>query len=922
MTANKEQDLPLLGREAARETLDELVAGVRQSHGGGLVIRGEPGTGKTALLGHAARRADGLRVIRTAGTASEAGLGYAALHQVCGPLTGLLGRLAAPQRAALENAFGVEAGPPAGRYLVGLGVLGLLTAAAAEQPLICLVDDAQWLDEASRQALSFAARRLAGQAAVIAFAVREPASGLDGLLETVLGGLRDSDARALLATAVRGQLDERVLDQIVAEAGGNPRVLLTLRDQSPGELAGGFRLPPPLPEALPGSTGADLSWQVAALPRPARLLLLTAAADPTGDLALLWRAAGHLGITSEAALPAAEAGLIAFSSRVTFPGPAVRAAVYHHAPLRDRRAAHQALAWATDPAADPDRRAWHRSQGPGDPDEDLAAELERAAPRARARGGVGAEAAFLERAAMLTPDAGRRADRSLAAAAALLQAGESDAVTRLLAGAELGSGLDSGSADGDRHARAQILRARLAVAQRRGGDTPRLLLDAARRLDRADPAPVRAAHLDAIRAAMLAGGMAASGATLTEIARAAGEAPAAWAPGAADLLLDGLASYLGGRAGSGGPAVRQAVDWFGREAGLDDLRWLPLAATAALTQWDEVAWHGVSARFLGLARETGALGDLTLALNTAACGCLLGGDLDTAGSLTGEAATAGVRVAPSGALGLAALRGHQEPARTLIAAAGQESVARGEGLGAAAAQWAAAVLHNGLGQYGTALTAAEDAVRYAGHCLLSGWSAAELTEAAARSGQPGRAADAVHCLTRVAEAAGGDWARGIQARSLALVTSGAAAEGRYQAAIAHLGRTRARVDLARAHLLYGEWLRRENRRVDAREQLHQAHRLLSAMGAEAFAERARRELLATGETVRRRTVETDRDLTAQERQIALRAREGQTNTEIGTELFLSPRTVEWHLRKVFAKLGITSRRQLQRALGDSAVPCG
>jgi DNA-binding CsgD family transcriptional regulator len=454
---------------------------------------------------------------------------------------------------------------------------------------------------------------------------------------------------------------------------------------------------------------------------------------------------------------------------------------------------------------------------------------------------------------------------------------------------------------------------------------PRLLLEAARRLDRADAAQVRAAHLDAIRAAVLAGGLAASGGTVAEVARAAWEAPTAGQPGPADLLLDGLASCLGGRGGAGGPAVRQAVDWFSRQAGPDDLRWLPLASIAALTQWDEVTWQALSGRFVRLARDTGALGDLALALNIAACGHLLDGDLDAAGSRTAEAAAVGgpaaSRIPPYGALGLAALRGHPEPARVLIEEARRDAVARGEGLGAAAAQWAAAVLHNGLGQYGTALTAAADAIRYAGHCLLGCWGAAELTEAAARSGQPGQAADAVHCVSRAAAAAGSDWARGIQARSLALVTGDASAEGRYQAAIMHLGRSRARVDLARAHLLYGEWLRRENRRVDAREQLRRAYRMLSAMGADAFAERARRELLASGETLRR-TAETDRDLTAQERQIALRARDGQTNTEIGTELFLSPRTVEWHLRKVFAKLGITSRRQLRHALRDSAVPCG
>jgi DNA-binding CsgD family transcriptional regulator len=499
----------------------------------------------------------------------------------------------------------------------------------------------------------------------------------------------------------------------------------------------------------------------------------------------------------------------------------------------------------------------------------------------------------------------------------MLQAGESSAVTRLLAVAEPGVPGDHQRAGAD------LVRARLAATQNRGADVPRLLVDAAKRLDRADSAQVRGAYLDAIRAAASAAGLAAPCGTVTDVARAARTAPGAPVPGPADLLLDGLAAYLTGEQAAGAPVLREALAGFSHRMAAGDLRWLPLACTCALTLWDDSAADTLCGRFLQLARDQGAVGDLPLALNFLACRRLLSGDLDAAQSLAAEAqataAATGTSYSPYGALGLAALRGPRDAALALIDSAGQDAALRGEGLGAAAAGWAAAVLHNGLGQYATALAAAQDAVRYAGSPVLASWPAAELVEAAVRTGQPALAGGPMSLLSEAAGAAGTDWALGVRARSLALLSDGEPAEDLYRAAIGHLGRSRARVGLARAHLLYGEWLRRENRRVDAREQLRRAHGLLSAMGAEGFAERARRELLATGETVRRRTVETDRDLTAQEYQIAVRARDGQTNTEIGAELFLSPRTVEWHLRKVFTKLGVASRRQLQHVLHGTAV---
>jgi DNA-binding CsgD family transcriptional regulator/energy-coupling factor transporter ATP-binding protein EcfA2 len=919
MIANMEYRPRLYGRQAECERLAGLVDEVRHGQGAVLVVHGEPGCGKTALLDHAAGLAADLRLIRAAGAESETGLAYAGLCQLGGPLLALLGRLPDPQRVALEIVFGIRKGTAPDRFLLGLGILGLLTEAAAGGPLVCVIDDAHWLDRPSQQALAFAARRLRSESVLMIFAARQPGTDLAGLPDVALGGLPDVDARDLLASVVRWPLDERVREQIVAETGGHPRALAELPlALPPVQLAGGFGLPDTPHGRLPGR----LSARIGDLPASTRLLLLVAAADPTGDPVLVLHAAGSLGIAAEAGYPAAEAGLVAFGTRVVFPDPGVRSAVYQSATPGDRRTAHRALAQATRQRSDQDRRAWHRAGAATGFDEEVAAELEEAAEQAQARGGLPACAAFLERAVVLTPDPRRRSRRALAAATAMLQAGEPDGAAKLIDVAE------GGIPGGQWQARADLVRARLAFTQHRSAQVPRLLLDAARRLGRSDATQVRAAYLDAIRAVTFAGGLAAPGGTVTDVARAARRAPDANPAGPADLLLDGLTACLSGEYAAGGANLRQALSGFSRGlTSAEQLRWLPIACTAALHIGDDRAWHGLSSRYVQLAQEAGAIGELPLALDSLACAHLLGGELQIAQALTAQARavaeTMGNWPSPYGALGLAAVRGHRDLAVEMIDRAASDAALREEGLGVAAAKWAAAMLHNGLGQYDEALSAAEDAVVYAGPSPVAGWPAAELIEAAARAGEPARAAGAMGRLSHAANAAGTGWALGIRARSLALLSGGEAAEDLYQAAIGHLGRSRARVDLARAHLLFGEWLRRENRRVDAREQLQRAHGMLRAIGADGFAERARRELLATGQTVRKRTPDTDRNLTAQEMQIAARARDGQTNTEIGAELFLSPRTVEWHLRKVFAKLGITSRRQLRHALpGAVAVPCG
>ena len=905
----------LFGRLSECEVLDGLLVQVRVGGSAAMVLHGEAGVGKTALLDYVVAAAGDLRVVRVAGVESEMELPFAALHQMCAPVLDCLGRLPDPQRDALGIAFGLRTGRAPDRFLIGLAVLSLLAEAAADRPLVCVIDDAQWLDRASEQVLAFAARRLLAESVLMILATREPGGDLHGLPELAVEGLRDACALELLASAVRWPLDERVAEQIVADTRGNPLALLELPSgMSPGQLAGGFGLPQAL--SVAGRIEESFLQRVEALPAAARLLLIITAADPSGDAALVWRAAGRLGITAAAAIPAAAAGLAEIGSRVRFRHPLVRSAAYRAAPLAERQDVHRALADVTDPVTDPDRRAWHRAQAAAGPDEDVAAELERAAGRAQARGGLAAAAAFLERAAGLTLDPVQRAGRALAAAAAAVQAGAFGTTLGLLGMAE------AGPLDEPQRARADLVRAQLAFVSNRGSDASPLLLAAARRLERIDISLARATYLDTINAAMFAGHLAGPGAGVVEVSRAAQSAPPAQGPPRPhDLLLDGLAANFSEGYRAGLPLLQQALARYGHQMPAEEeLRWLWLACIAALHVWDDGKWDVLSKRHVELARQVGALGELPLALSSRVYLLLFAGELAAAASLTEEVQAAteatGSNLAPYGALGVAVLRGQETEASALIRATGQDVALRGEGIGVTLTKWANAVLYNSLGRYDRALTAAEHGSQDPDELGLAAWSMVELIEAAARTEQPGRAADPLRFLTEITCAAGTDWALGIQARSRALLTDGDSAEQQYLEAIERLGRTHIRMELARAQLVYGEWLRRENRRVHARAQLRSAHEMFVSMRADGFAERARRELLATGETVRKRTVDTRDELTPQERQVAWRARDGYTNSEIGAELFLSPRTVEWHLRRVFTKLGISSRRQLRAALPD------
>jgi DNA-binding CsgD family transcriptional regulator len=897
----------LLDRHAERDLVDGLLAVVRDGRSSVLVVHGAPGIGKSALLDYAIDSASGFRVVRAEGVESEIELPFAALQQLCAPMLDRLERLPGPQRDALRVAFGLSAGHPPDRFLVALAVLSLLSEVAEERPLLVVVDDAQWLDQASARSLAFVARRLLAEPVALMFATRELGQDLTGLPDLVVGGLADGDARALLASATHARLDHGVEERILMEAGGNPLALLELpRGSTTSGLLGGLCFSVSVPLRIEEA----FRRRLATLPADTRQLLAVAAAEPVGDPVLVWRAAEWLGIGTEAAEAAEAEGLLTFGARVAFRHPVVRSVVYVSASLPARRAAHRALAHVTDPRLDPDRRAWHRAQATPGPDEEIAAELERCAGRARARGGVSAAAAFLEKAATLTLEPARRAERALAAAKAKFEAGALDAVPELLSTAEAEPLQEL------QHAQIDLLRAQVAAASR-GTDAPPLLLMAARRLEPVDPALARETYLEALAAAIFAGRLDSGG--VLEAAKAARTAPPSpQPPRACDLLLDGLVLAFTAGDAAAAPVLRRALDTLlGEEFETDArLRWLWLAGAVAGRLWDLEAWDLFSARLVRLARDAGALTELILALGTRPMFHVFAGEFAIAASLVEEvgaiAGPCGHRISLYGAVSLAAFRGRETEASQVIETTSRDFQAAGEGMGLTVGQWATAVLYNGLARYEDAFVAAELASADHDNLRHSAWALAELVEAASRTGRSERGAEALRRLTEITRASGTDWALGIEARSRALLCDGEAAECLYREAIDRLARTRVRVELARSHLLYGEWLRRERRRLDARQQLRKAYELFLQFGAEAFAERARVELNATGERTRKRSPDTRDELTPQEAQISRLAAEGATNQEIAEQLFISASTVDYHLRKAFRKLGVRSRTQLAR----------
>jgi DNA-binding CsgD family transcriptional regulator len=909
------------GRDTECAVLDGLIGDVRQGQGRALILCGEAGIGKTTLLEYLAESASEMTVVRAAGAESEMEMAYAGLHQLCSPLLDRLAGLPAPQRQVLETVFGLSPGAPPDRFLVSLGVLSMFSEAAEDRPLLCLIDDAQWLDQASALTLAFVARRLLAESVGIVFAAREAGEVLGRVSELEVRGLVDRDARALLTSVVQFKLDERVRDRIIAETRGNPLALRELpRGLTATQLAGGFGLLEA--QELTGRIEQNFVQRLEALPEDTRQLLLIAAADPLGDPLLLWRAAQSLDLRPAAARAAEADGWLTIAEHVTFRHPLVRSAVYRSAAQETRRSVHLALAEATDRQADPDRRAWHLATAAEVPDEEIAAELERSAGRAQDRGGLAAAAAFLRRAAALSSDRSHRAARMLAAASATRDAGALDDALRLLDAVQTEALDDLG------RARAKRLRGHIAFDQLRCGDATRLLASAARILEPLDVGLARKTHLDALGAAIWVGDRDGPGGSRDVGQAARGAPPLPDRPGAGDLLLDGLALLLTEGHRAAAPSLRRALELIrAQEPGAGDHHpWLSFATTAgnaiivAQELWDAESWHALSTRHEQFARETGALMRRQFTLDMLAWVYVVEGDPARSalfleeGRMTAEAV--GNPPISYTELIVAAWRGDESRATELIEMTAREARARGLRRFGDFAAYGRAVLYNGLGRHAEGRDAARSAFER-DHPGFGPFLVPELAEAAARAGDTASLSSALEWLTERTRATPSDWSLGIEARIRGLMIEGENADAFYRTSIECLKRTPIRTEVARSHLLYGEWLRRQGRRVDARGQLRTAHRMFIDMGMEAFAERTGRELQATGETVRKRSVETRDDLTPQERQIAQLARDGLSNPEIGARLYLSPRTVEWHLRKVFMKLGIHYRQELASALPRS-----
>jgi DNA-binding CsgD family transcriptional regulator len=900
----------LLDRLDERAQIDHVLASAAEGMSAVLVLRGEAGTGKSALLDYAVDSAADLGVVHIVGIESEAELGFAALHQLLVPYLGDLESLPRPLRQALATAFGIREGGPPDRFLVGLASLTLLSAAATGRPLLCVIDDAQWLDQESAEVLAFVARRLYADAVGMLFAVRDPSGrriSFDALPSLHVSGLQPDDARQLLASAATADVHSGVSDQIVVQTGGNPLALMELgRELAPAQLAGEMSLPEPIP---PGrSLQARFRGQAQRLPAATQALLLTAAADPTGDPALIWRAGRYLGFDSSDAGPAESGELVTVGASLTFRHPLVRSAIYYGAVTAERQRVHRALAEASDPGTSGDLRAWHRSLAITEPDEAVAAELEQAAGRARSRGGWAATGAYLTRSAELTPDTPERLRRILAAVQAENTAGASQRAQALLdsVAAEL--------ADPRQRIVAERLQGAIHFALNQPAQTASILLAGARRIAPLDPGQARAALLDALAATRVSGRLAPAGAAGPDIARAVRSLPPAPASESSvgDLLLDADTSLLLDGHEAAAPLLGRAVAGLQQTpARSPDLQiWTGIGCWAAGALGDDHALYSLGRRLEESAREHGAVPALSNALLFTGASELFAGALGRARVLWTEREAIEEALGDDCRLGevlLLAWQGHTS-ARAKAAAEADAATERGLGWKLVYLEYALVVLELGLGRYEQALASAPHG--YADNVIVSAFALPDLIEAAVRCGQRAFAQDALDRVAGRAAASPTPLALGLLARSRAMLTDGPDAESEYQDAIAHLQQARGVSHLARAHLLYGEWLRRNKRRRDAREHLQAAHTMFETMGAGAFAERARLELTATGQTAHKRIPGDHAELTPQELRVAVLAAAGSTNPEIAAQLFISPKTVVYHLGKIFRKLGVTSRREL------------
>lgn len=914
---------PLLGRNAEREAIEELLAAARDGLSGALLLIGEPGIGKTRLLEYAATAAADLRVVWLTGVESETQLAFGALHRLLRPFFDRVPGLPVPQRDALNAAFGLTGGEPPDRYLVGLATLTVLACVAADQPVLCLVDDVHWLDRESAEALAFTARRLHADSLAFIFAARPQDGGLtafDALAVRRLSGLESLDATVLLALAVEGALDPAVAGRLVAGTGGNPLALVELTAQLTPEQFAGVA---PLPARLPVTRMLDGYFRaaVAALPADTRRLLLLIAAAPAHDAPLIWRAAGMLGLPARTADAAAERGIVTREPLPAFRHPLIRSAVYNDADCAQRRQVHAALAAACDSAGDAERSAWHRAEAAAGADDQVAAELEAAAERAMARGGYSEQALFLSRAAELTSAPDMRARRLLAAADAHLISGDPAAAGILLdiAVADLNGPVP--------RARALRTRAAIEMFHVRVANVPAMLLAAVTELGSQDPQMTWDLLFQAMHAALMAREHI-SGTALIDVAKATA---AAWhdpdAPGwSADLLMEGLALRVAEDHARAAPVLRTALARLRASAELKETG-IPLSVPVFLAAdelWDVNARSELIDRIAAVDRDHGALYALGLTLLAAAQTKITAGRFAEADACYAQADDyfAATGFPAHGAVNRAQLlawTGRGDELRTVIAGIASLAEECGQGHLDKMGLHARCVLDLGLGRYrsalGHALAIFHDDPPSVGNLVLP-----LIVEAGVRTGRRDAAAAALARMTERAQAAGTPWGLGLLARCQALMSADEHAEARYRDSVELLSQVPVDLDLAHTRLLFGEWLRRRRRRADARRQLRAAHQLFDSCGAVPFATRAQAELLATGEQVSKRDVPAGNDLTPQERHVAVLAAAGSTNAEIAARLFITVSTVEFHLNKVFRKLAISSRRQIAPRI--NAGPAG
>ena len=913
---------PLRGRRDELAELEALVRRARVGHSGALVVCGEAGVGKTALLDHViAEAGTTVRTERIVASQSEMELAYAGLQQLCGNMMGSAARLPAPQQEAIEAAFGLRSAAAPSPFLVGLALLGLLTEAAEDRGLLCVVDDAQWLDQASARALAFAARRLDAEGVALVLVMRRPDEVFAGLAHLVVEGLSHEDAREILRLAVPGGLDQRVRDQLIAEARGNPLALRELpRALNPAQIASGLTLSSTLP--LENRIEQSLVVQLASLPAPARLLLLLAAAEPTGDPGLLWRASAVLGLGPDAFDAAKDAEALVVGTRVGFRHPLVRSAVYRAASPADRRRVHAALADVTSAEHDPDRRAWHRASATLHPDEEVAADLERSAARARTRGGPAAAGAFLERAAELTPSPFHRGQRLIEAAEAKHDAGAPGAALRLL---ESARALPLTTLQEALVAR---LHARAGYALRRDRSGVQQLLAAAQGLEELAPVLARDTYIEVLAAATY-GGRLGDAEQVTAVANAilAATPAAEESDRAGDLILRGQALLAAEGQEAAIATLRRAQRAYLEQApDFLELHWMWFASRAAQDLWDPAGLRALADRQVELARAEGVVTVLPIALSLLLLVQMIDGDLDAAEASCDEIdaikEATGNPLPRYGRLLLASYRGQADDVERWAERIRADGQARGEGYALSAANFSQAVLYNGLGRFAEAVACGRRELPYTHELNLAMRTLVELVEAAAHTGEYELAETALRQLAGVTRPVGTSYALAVLGMAEAQLREGEEAENLYRDAIKRFEHERIPIWVGRCRLLYGEALNRQGRHADAREQLRAAHEVLTACGLNGFAQRAADELRASGEPLRVRERGSEAQLTEQELNVARLAREGLTNREIGARLFISAHTVEYHLRKVFAKLGIKRRTELKPALAGLTSTSG